>query len=256
MCLITFNFNPFANRTLVIAANRDEFYKRPTQPVHFWKEDSAIFAGKDLEAGGTWMGISLYGRFAAITNFRDGKYLKKYETSRGNIVKRFLQVSDNINDFITFLEKEKDNYAGYNLLFMENNNMFWFSNKSDTVQLLEPGTYGLSNHLLDTEWPKVVKAKTALKEFVKSGDKNVLFGMLKDTTIAQDDQLPDTGVPFELEKMLSAPFIISPEYGTRSSTVAEIFLDGSVKYEEHLYDHIAGQFIINNYNFDMRSNTI
>ncbi|GJQ64286.1 MAG: hypothetical protein SCALA702_33390 [Melioribacteraceae bacterium] len=224
MCLITFRFDPESEFPLLMAANRDEFYDRPAKTAHHWDDNPSIFAGRDLKAGGTWMGVNKSGRFAALTNFRDGNDKRTFNSSRGNLVTRFLEGVDTVAEFSRYLLKTRNDFAGYNIIFYENNSIRYFSNKLPEVLILKPGIYGLSNATLDIPWEKVKKAKSAMGKYIKGncGDDEILFSILKDETKAEDQLLPETGVPFEWEKLLSSPFIRSEIYGTRLSTIVKM----------------------------------
>lgn len=236
MCLIAFKYSPQSTDKLILAANRDEFYKRPALPSHFWKENPSIFAGIDLEGGGTWMGLNRSGRFAALTNYRDGRNKKQYSSTRGDLVKRFLEGSDTLSAYKEFLLSSSENYNGYNLIFMESNVLFYYSNILRKVEKLNPGIYGLSNSTLNVRWQKVENAIIGMKkatggEFI---DKELLFNTLFDETKARDEMLPNTGIPRDWEQLLSSPFIRSTNYGTRVSSVV-IFGKKTVTIEEQYF---------------------
>lgn len=223
MCLILFAYQVHKNYPLIVAANRDEFFARPTAPAHFWDDAPHILAGRDLEKLGTWMGVTKTGRFAAVTNYRSPEEMNVTgKRSRGELVKNALDFDGDIYSFMKDLEKTKDFYPGYNLLVGNYKQLYYFSNKDGTVKELDPGIYGLSNHLLDTPWPKVTKGKNELKQILKSDGTDLikrLFKLLQKADPFPDEHLPNTGVPLEMERMLSPLFIKSKDYGTRSSTV-------------------------------------
>ena len=221
MCLLLVSYETHPRFKLIIAANRDEFYDRPAEPAKFWNNYPTLLAGRDLKAGGTWLGITKHGRFAAITNYRDMKNLKKNAPSRGELVTSFLTGNDMPKVFSDKLLKSAENYNGYNLLFSDMNEFYYFSNQTKKSIKLLPGIYGLSNHLLDTPWHKVEKSKTSFKNILSKEDVTAddLFNILSDTSIPPDELLPDTGLTFEIERAVSPVFVATPLYGTRSSTV-------------------------------------
>ncbi len=243
MCLILAACGKLPGKRLIIAANRDEFLDRPTRAMHRWKNGSGIIAGKDLKAGGTWLGITEHGRFAAVTNFRDPSIQKTNAPSRGSIVTDFLE-SD--LDPLTFLDRFKtraQQFNGFNLLAGNPEATCWFSNVSGRATRLPPGFYGISNHLMDTPWPKVTRGKGALEkclEQTRDLTPDELFPLLQDTTQPPDDKLPDTGVGMAWERLLAPIFIKSPGYGTRCSTVLIISQNGGMEIRERTFDTKEG----------------
>jgi uncharacterized protein with NRDE domain len=239
MCLILIAVDAHPDFKLVLAANRDEYYERPSEPPHFWQEAPHLLAGRDLVAAGTWLGITKRGRIAAVTNYRDPANVKPAAPSRGKLVSDFL-LSD--LDSISYLEPirhEKNRYNGFNLILGNRERITWYSNRSDKIAPLPPGVYGLSNHLLDTPWPKVVRAKALFEEIISTGKElsvDAFFRLLKDQTPASDDRLPRTGVPIEWERILSPIFITSPSYGTRSSTVLLIDKEDHVTFLDRTFN--------------------
>lgn len=235
MCTILFSWKSTKNENLVLLANRDEFYRRPTKTAHWWEDFPDILAGRDMQAGGTWMGINKNGRIAAITNYRKFP-MESYATSRGDLVKRFLTGRESQDSFLNFLNEKGDQYDGFNLIFGNLDEIHYFSNRGNH-QLLKPGLYGLSNHLLDTPWPKVANGKKKFQEILENGnpDKEHFFELLSDKERARDIDLPDTGIGLEKERMLSSIFIKSPDYGTRLSTVLRIDKSGLVDFHERSF---------------------
>lgn len=221
MCLIAFAWKPNAQNTLVLVSNRDEFYQRPSRPANFWPENKQILAGKDLLHQGTWLGITRQGKFAAITNFR-GKDPRLNLKSRGHLPLSFLNSTIAPEEFAEQLQKEASHYGGFNILLGDREQLVYYSNKSgQPPAALAPGIYGLSNHFLDTPWPKVNASKQALEALLqRRPDPNPeeLLQLLQDKQQAPDELLPDTGVGVVVERMLSAQFIHSPAYGTRATT--------------------------------------
>lgn len=223
MCVIFFAFDVQVDHPLVLLANRDEFYDRPTAAAQYWPDHPDIFAGRDLVAGGTWLGITKDGRVAAVTNYRKPGG-RTGTHSRGELVADFLKGDTTAEEYMARVGQRSDNYSGFNLLVGEINNarheLFYFSNRSEGVRDLKPGVYGLSNHILDTPWPKVAIGKERLRQALAGPlDMESLFDLLADESLADDNELPDTGIGYEREKALSAIFIKTPIYGTRCSTV-------------------------------------
>ncbi|MGV6808217.1 MAG: NRDE family protein [bacterium] len=221
MCLITFAYRIHPKYKLVLVANRDEFHDRPTIEADRWKDPSDIVGGIDLRAGGTWLAASDSGRFAAVTNFREAQP-SVGEKSRGDLVRRFLIDRSSPADFAAKLSPEKHLYGGFNLLTSDSDTLFYCSNRSDLSTPVSPGVYSLSNHLLDTPWPKSVWAKQRLKTFLGTKQDEIeatdLFTLLSRTEPFKDDSLPATGVGLEMERTLSPPFIALEDYGTRCTT--------------------------------------
>lgn len=219
MCLILFAWKTDPKFDLVLAANRDEFYDRPTQSAHQWK-GSEIIAGKDLTAGGTWIGLTKTGRFAALTNFRDLQNLDPNAPSRGQLATDFLTSNHTPKDYLQSLKSEKKNYNGFNLLVGDRNALWYYNNINYEISEIQSGIYGLSNGLLNEPWPKVDIGKNDLNNELNNGTKvDALFSLLTNEQIAPDEILPSTGVPLDWERSLSPLFIKMDNYGTRCSTV-------------------------------------
>ncbi len=236
MCLIVFAWKLLPDCPLVLAANRDEFFIRPTQPANWWEDHPDVYAGRDLQAGGTWLGIDRRGRFAALTNIRNGGTPKLDKRSRGELVAEYLRGDLAPQDYLEQVRADADEYNGFNLIFGDERELLWISNESDTAfRTLEPGIYGLSNGSLDTPWPKVVKAKAQFASLLCQGaPDDAYFEMLTDTTRASDSRLPDTGVSLDWERLLSPICIDSPEYGTRASTLLRVRQAGSAELLERV----------------------
>ncbi len=219
MCLILVAWEAHPDYPLVVAANRDEFFSRPTAPASFWG-DGEILAGRDLQSGGTWMGVTRSGRFAALTNFRDPGLHSENRASRGKLVAGFLEADEAPLTWLEQRRAEADHYNPFNLLVGDRSSLACYSSVSHELLPLGPGIYGLSNHLLDTPWPKVQAAKSSLSLALAAlPDTAPLFELLRDDAIHADTALPRTGVGLEWERLLSAAFVKAPGYGTRSSTV-------------------------------------
>jgi uncharacterized protein with NRDE domain len=239
MCLIIFAYKHHPHYPLVLTANRDEFYERPTSRAHFWDDHPDLLAGRDIKYGGTWMGITRSGRFAAVTNFRDLTDLREHPLSRGLMVKEFFTSHESPETFLKRIIPREEEYNGFNILVGDITSLMYYSNRSREMKTLEPGIYGLSNHLLDTPWPKVIRSRHALVEIIEGSDPvnmDRLSRILYDQTQAEDYELPDTGFSIEWERVLSSPFIVSPDYGTRSSTTILIDNTGHVDFMERSYD--------------------
>lgn len=234
MCLILFANEHHPRYRLILAANRDEFFERPTEPAAFWKDESGLLAGRDLKSGGTWLGVTRTRRFAAVTNYREPRRQKAEAPSRGVLVTQFLRGRDDPEAYLHRLARTADRYNGFNLIVGDGETLFYFSNREERVRRVEPGVHGLSNHLLDSPWPKVVQGKAAFAAAIEGEavDPNGLLHLLQDRTYAAEADLPDTGVGDEWERVLSPIFISTPAYGTRSSTVLTIDREGQVAFVE------------------------
>ncbi|MEP1034258.1 NRDE family protein [Ekhidna sp.] len=235
MCLITFAYKAHPKYKFILAANRDEFYARPTAPVDWWKDHPEILGGRDLQALGTWMAIHKNGRFAAVTNYRDIKNIKDEAQSRGDLPVNFLLSDQTSENYAKDVYQAGSNYNGFNLLLLARE-LVHVSNYDNVINTLEPGIFGLSNALLDTPWPKVTRAKRAFSELIQTDFTNeVLIEMMQDDTIAPDNHLPETGLDYDREKALSAICIRTPEYGTCCSTAVTIDHEGNVAFMEKNY---------------------
>ena len=224
MCLIVFAWKLIPGCPLILAANRDEFYARPSQRADWWQDYPHVYAGRDLQAGGTWLGINRQGRFAGLTNIRDGKDKSGNAPTRGALVADYLQGELDAEAYLQKLSTDAKQYQGFNLILGDASNIYWFSNQGSVkLQSLEPGIYGLSNGLLDTPWPKVVRAKAQFASLLcQTAPDDAYFEMLADTTRPPDHRLPQTGVSLEWERLLSSICIDSPDYGTRVSSLVRI----------------------------------
>jgi uncharacterized protein with NRDE domain len=235
MCLILVAWQAHPDYPLVVAANRDEFFARPTDAASFWP-DNRILAGHDLKEGGTWMGITRSGRFAALTNYRDPARQFDGAVSRGRLVADLLTSSDAPSVWLADKAAGAAAYNGFNLIAAADGELAWASNVSGDCQTLPPGVYGLSNHLLDSPWPKVRAARSALARALEAlPNDQPLFDLLRDDTIPPDEQLPRTGVGIEWERLLSSAFVKAPGYGTRSSTVMLMRRDGTLVFDEQTW---------------------
>jgi uncharacterized protein with NRDE domain len=218
---------------LVVGANRDEFYGRPTAPADFWNDAPDILAGRDLQASGTWLGITRGLRFAAVTNFRDMRSVEARRRSRGELTSEFLRGDAPAEQYLEGVRRRANQYNGFNLFVADATGLFYFSNRDGEVRRLNPGTYGLSNHLLDTPWPKVTELKPRFNATIQVPlDPDAIRSILADRGVAPDANLPDTGVGLERERMLSAAFVVSDTYGTRSTTALWVGDDRAVRFKE------------------------
>jgi uncharacterized protein with NRDE domain len=239
MCLIFVAVDAHPKYRIVIAANRDEFYDRPTAPASFWPEAPGLFAGRDLCAGGTWIGITRAGRIAALTNYReDLKSIKTDAPSRGKLVSDFLLCNEHPLVYLERLSRDAHRYNGFSLLVGQEADFYCYSNRGKEIGTLSPGIHGLSNHLLDTPWPKVEKGKQILNGLLAKDDlpPEDMFQFLLDRTLAADESLPNTGIDPEWERILSPIFIASPNYGTRSSTVILLDRYGRATFMERSFN--------------------
>ncbi len=238
MCLLVFAWRSLPGYSLILAGNRDEFHNRPAQAAHWWEEPNGIFAGRDLQAGGSWLGVSRAGRFAVVTNFREPGTATSGRRSRGELVVDFLSASATTLEWTDRLAEIQDEYGGFNLIIGDGEQIHHLTNRGEDRPCLDPGIYGLSNHHLDTPWPKVTAARAGLRRLVDDDrvEPDALFELLSDRTPVPDRELPHTGVPLEWERLLSSVFIVDPRYGTRASTIVLVGADGRHEFEERRFD--------------------
>ncbi len=240
MCVIYIAFHVRRDYPLILLANRDEYYSRATESSHRWPDHPEILAGRDIVSRGTWLGVTEGGRFAAITNYRDPNEPKR-STSRGSLVADFLRSKVSAEDFLAITRDKGHEFAGFNLIVGEMNarrsELYYYSNRQGTVEKLTKGIYGLSNRLLDTPWPKVEKGKIALSNNLDHAtiSNESLFEIVRDETLADDEDLPDTGIGKSREKLLSAIFIKSPDYGTRCSTILRFDEAFNFDFDERVF---------------------
>lgn len=235
MCLVTFAWKAHPDYRLVLAANRDELHARPSDKAHWWSDQPGMLAGRDLQAGGTWLGVSRSGRFATVTNYRERQRHRAGQRSRGEIVTNFLSGDLDAASFADSFTG--DDYAGVSVLAADGENMSYTSNRGDQPRTLAPGIYGLGNASLDTPWSKIERTKGALESLIDEDRVNPteLLRMLADREPAPDDEIRDGDMPFELERALTAPFIVNDEYGTRCSTTVLITNEGRVDFLERRF---------------------
>lgn len=244
MCLIIFRWQPEQDNPLTLLSNRDEFYQRDSQAAHYWQDNPNIYGGRDLEKGGTWLAVSRQGRLACVTNYREPDP-PAFSRSRGEIPVSFLQQDRSALAFAQALQEQHQDLPGFNALLCDGSSLVYTSNRHPAGPIeLGPGIYGISNHLLDTPWPKVCRAKQMFKQFLKQYPSpseercHHMLALMQDARTAQDDQLPDTGVGLEVERLLSAIFIQSPAYGTRTTTLIEMCKEQAIQFIEQNVDQI------------------
>lgn len=251
MCLILFSYLGHPDYSLIVAANRDEFYSRPSLPVAFWPEAPSVLAGRDLEQGGTWLGVTRQGRFAALTNYRDPAINHLNVLSRGHLAAEYLKGNLSPTEYIERIRLNSKRYNGFNLLLGDTSSLWHYSNVTNVGTQVSPGIHGLSNHLLDTQWPKVTQGKGLLKQTLsESVDEKVLFELLRNDRRPIDKELPNTGVGLEWERVLSSMFIATAGYGTRAMSVLTISRDRVVRFSEESRNDI-GDWNSQSYQFNL-----
>lgn len=249
MCIVFFAYDCHPEYSLILAANRDEFYERPSQQAQFWSDWPNVLAGRDLEQYGTWLGVTLQGRFGALTNYRDPASIKVNAKSRGELVSRFLIGSQLPETYLEEVDQTAGCYNGFNLLtgtFGKTTALWYYSNKDGRIQRIKPGIHGLSNHLLNTPWPKVQQGKVRFREVLHGAGElltDQLLQLLSDTTEPPTDQLPHTGVSLEWEQLLSPIHIVSPTYGTRATTLLFVGREGEVRFFERSRNSVTREWV-------------
>lgn len=243
MCLLVFAWKAHPDHALVFAGNRDERHARPAAPAGFWPDAPEVLGGRDLEAGGTWLGVTARARFAVVTNYREGLNPPKMARSRGELPADFLRGDDSPAAYLHKVKRRAGEYGGFGLICGDRESLFYFSNRSGEPSAVAPGVHGLSNHLLDTPWPKVAVSKQRLALLVENDavTSDALFRLLHDTTPAGDAELPDTGIGLELERRVSPPFVMNEVYGTRCSTLLHIHADGEADFAERRFTPQGGE---------------
>lgn len=239
MCLLLIGWKSHPRYRLVLAANRDEFHDRPAAPLNWWQDDPRILGGRDLQANGTWLGVARSGRFGVVTNYRDLQAPIEGAPSRGSLIPRFLTGATSPKEFLDDLRGAAPRYSGFNLIVGGPRAMYYFSNRGDSVpRALPSGIHGISNHLLDTPWPKLTRTKEKFGRALGAADvdPDELFRVLADRERADHDSLPSTGLPLEWEHIVSAPFIVHERYGTRSSSVLLVERTGRTVLHERRFD--------------------
>jgi uncharacterized protein with NRDE domain len=242
MCLIVFAWQAHPRYRLILAANRDEYFDRPTSLLDYWTDQPQVLGGRDMERGGSWLASNVDGRWAAVTNFRDGGTALS-DVSRGHLVSNYVASPQAARDYTSETVGRLDQYAGCNLLVGDAHGVFFLSNRLPAgaepgMGAVTPGIHGLSNHLLNTPWPKVQRSKSAMQALLQRDaalEPDELFRLLADRRPAGEAELPATGVPHEWERTLSAPFIVADGYGTRASTVILLDHAGHAIMEERSF---------------------
>lgn len=251
MCLLVLAWQAHPRYSLVVAANRDEFHERPTAPLAKWPMPDDILAGRDLRAQGTWLGLDRRRHFGVITNFRELQARRPDAPSRGLLIPDYLREGPGAGVYLSGLEPEAARYAGFNLLLADGDSLWYASNRiAGFARRLPPGVYGLSNEFLDTPWPKLARVRRGFDAWLsesRSADRRPtagaedLFALLDDRSrVGADDELPKTGIALEWERVLSAPFVLHPDYGTRCSTVLLLEPSGAGYLAERRFDPQGG----------------
>jgi uncharacterized protein with NRDE domain len=237
MCLLVFAWQTDPDHPLIFAGNRDERHARAALPACLWKDAPQVLGGRDLEAGGTWLGVTLAGRFAVVTNYREGLAPPKEKLSRGALASVFLMGDMGASGYLDSIRRHKDEYGAFSLIVGDRRELHYYSNRGDAGGPITPGIHGLSNHLLDTPWPKVALSNTRLAALLEqqSPTSDALFKLLSDRAPAPETALPDTGIGRELERRVSAAFVVNPEYGTRCSTAIRLHRDGGLHFAERRF---------------------
>ena len=252
MCIVALAWRVLDETPVCLISNRDEFYQRPTQVLHEW-DNSPIIAGQDLQSGGTWMGITALGRWAVITNFRDGQDKKHYPTSRGHIIQEFLQAELTPIRFARELEKRQCDYAGFNLFIGDRDQAVYMSNRGEAPQVLAHGVYVVSNGLMSEDWHKTRHLRKRFTQellpMLQQGSiapadiDHAAWDILEDERKVIPELLPDTGIAQEMEQLLSSTFIQSPVYGTRCSSFLRLYQQHWQWQEKSQQGETAGQIV-------------
>ena len=255
MCLAFFAVGIHPTYKLVVATNRDEFYQRKTEDAHFWADHPTLVGGRDLEGGGTWMGMTRSGRISLLTNYRDPLHIDPQAPTRGALVSDYLIGTESPDAYLQHIAQHGKQYNGFNLVMGYPDQLWYYSNYKEGVDKLPPGFYGLSNHLLETPWPKVVRGKEKIKPLLlqQTLQPDELFTALYDEHRAPKDALPDTGLTIDREEALSSMFIKTGSYGTRCSTVVLVDHDNHVRYTERVYDLSTFAYRQNDFTFTIES---
>jgi uncharacterized protein with NRDE domain len=255
MCLILIAIGQHPRFPLVVVANRDEYFNRPAAPARFWPEAPQLLAGRDLQAGGTWLGLTRAGRFAAVTNVREPGRNRPDARSRGDLPTHFLLGDQPATHYLQDLQPHADRYNGFNLICGDIHRLYYYSNRGGDPMALQAGLHGISNHLLDTPWPKVTGGKAALADVLTHEDFSLdaLLPVLNQREPAPDEQLPDTGVGLLMERVLSSRFIQAPfaGYGTRVSTALRVDHDGHAQWREWTWDETGNCVQVAEHDFSL-----
>jgi uncharacterized protein with NRDE domain len=251
MCLIFLSINNHSNYKLVLAGNRDEFYNRKTASANFWTDYPQVLGGRDLEAGGTWLAMTKGGKVAMVTNYRDPQNIDPKAPSRGHLVSDFLIQDEVPEEYLTNISSNGKKYNGFNLIVGDPNTLWYCSNYKAGIEKLSSGFYGLSNHLLETPWPKVLRGKEKMKPVLANSiiDPEMVFEILYDDQVAVDNLLPDTGLTLDRERALSSMFIKTEGYGSRCSTVILVDKNNEVLFSERVYDFKTFRYTTKTFKF-------
>jgi uncharacterized protein with NRDE domain len=254
MCLIFIAYRKHRHYPLVVAANRDEFHERPTAAAAYWEDAPDVLAGRDLRGGGTWLGVTPTGRFAAVTNYRNPAENRSDAPSRGLLVSDYLKGKSSPRQYLQALSRRGEAFNGLNLLVADHTQLCYYSNRSPGILELDAGVYGLSNHLLDTPWPKIQNGKRAFEQILLQEEiaPDELLELLANRSRASDPELPDTGIGTELERRLSSIFITGNGYGTRSSTALLFDDNDNVAFLERTHDPGTIQYSDTHHSFRVR----
>ena len=256
MCLILLVWRAHAQYPCVLAANRDEYHERPSAPAAWWPGSAGILAGRDLKHGGTWLGVTRGGRFAALTNYRDPAAQRADAPSRGALVTEALESGRSIFETLLHLREVAPHYNPFNMIFSDGERLGVFESVRGEGRELGPGIFGLSNHLLDTPWPKVENSKSRLAQVLDEalcevGEEAAILHLLRDDEPAPDADLPATGIGLEWERLLSSAFVRAADYGTRCSTVLRVDREGRARFDEWSWDRAGREIGRCTYRFDV-----
>jgi uncharacterized protein with NRDE domain len=251
MCLVAISWQNHPEYPLIISANRDEFFERPTAAMHRW--ESGFYGGKDLRSGGTWLGFHPNGRWSLLTNYRDFTQTGKAEISRGKLVQDFVEGQSRPEEYLRKIQSEMDRYDGFNLLVSDGDQLFYLSNFGEKIEKIPPGIHGLSNGLINDPWPKIELAKMQLAEILQAEiSEGKLLEILKSTKKHSLESLPKTGVPSEMEIGLSSQLIrLGENYGTVSSTSVLQHKSGLTHIKERTFQWDFTQFEDRDFSFQL-----
>ena len=254
MCLILFAWQQHPDYPLIAIANRDEYYARPSRDAQWW-EDSDIYAGRDLEAGGTWLGVNRRGHFAAVTNVREADGMQPGKRTRGDLTRDYLAGGDDAETYLARLAPQDHEFAGFNLLLGDSSGLWFYSNREQRIHRIEPGVYGVSNGVFDEPWPKLKSAREELSAMLDGAIRHdQLMEILTDHRIAEDHELPNTGVALDIERLLSSRFIRSSTYGTRACSVITFDHQQRVEFSEQNFTDAEHQGTLRHETFERASN--
>jgi uncharacterized protein with NRDE domain len=252
MCLILLVWRVHPEYPCVLAANRDEFHGRATVPAGWWPDRPNLLAGRDLEAGGTWLGVTRTGRFAALTNYRDPRLVREGVPSRGALVTHILESGESVAASLEHLRRVGAAYNPFNIIFSDGKHLGVFESVRGAGRELNAGVYGLSNHLLDTPWPKVRIAKSRMTEaLTRLNDETAIMSLLRDDSQAPDEELPQTGITLEWERLVSSAFVRAGDYGTRCSTLYRVDRSGRAAFDEWSWDRDGTENGRKNFHFQL-----